>query len=60
MFLGAECGQFVSYATGKNNVYNSDIDVSKLSKADKIKWQNAMRARQWKNNLMSDKMNAQR
>ena len=59
MFLGAECGQFVSSATGKN-VYNSDIDVSKLSKADKIKWQNAMRARQKRNNLKSDKMNAQR
>ena len=45
MFLGAEHGQFVSSATGKNIVYNSDIDISKLSKADKIKWQNAMRAR---------------
>ena len=41
-------------------MYNSNIDVSKQSKADKIKWQNAMRARQWGNNLKSDKMNAQR
>ena len=57
---GAEHGQFVSFANGKNVVYNSNIDVSKLSKADKIKWQNAMRARWQRNNLKSDKMNAQR
>ena len=59
-FVGSEWGQFVSSATGKNIVYNFNIDVSKLSKADKIKWQNAMRASWWINNLKFDQMNAQR
>ena len=38
-------------------MYNSDIDVSKLSKADKTKWQNIMRARLWRNNLKFYEMN---